>query len=130
MGMYTELVLKCSFKNDTPQEALGVIRHLFAGGPLASQVPDHPFFSKPRWDHIGSLSSYYHHPKAINDLHDNFSGLYLFSRSDLKNYDGEIEAFLDWVDPYVDERPGQCIGWSWYEEDLSPTLVYKKGEPS
>ena len=50
-------------------------------------------------------------------------GSALFSRSDLKNYDREIELFFDWLRPLTCALPGDCIGWQWYEEHDEPTLV-------
>jgi len=131
MGMYTELVLKCQIKDDLPADVRSVLKYLFKGGdkPLAV-LPDHEFFKCPRWDFIGQGSSFYHHPAALSDYwtghgDDDNRGGYLFSRSDLKNYDNEIEKFIDWLRPYIDENDEQCIGWSWYEEEDQPTLLFK-----
>lgn len=130
MGMYTELVLKCQIKDEAPSQVKEVLKYLFKGGEELKTLPDHKFFKCPRWNGIGQCSSFYHHPKALSDYwtgHGNNDdrGGYLFSRSDLKNYDQEIENFLDWLMPYIDEYEGQCIGWQWYEEDDEPTLLYK-----
>ncbi|AGF89304.1 hypothetical protein SP069_00185 [Salmonella phage SP069] len=128
MGMYTELVLKCSLKEDVPDDVVTVVSYLFCNGTdEPKQLPDHKFFSLSRWQHIGKSCSFYHHPEIINScpVYDYTDSRYIFSRSDIKNYDGEIEAFIDWFKPYVDAEEGQCIGWSWYEEDLQPTLIIK-----
>lgn len=132
MGMYTELVFKASLINDVPAEVMAVIDYLFGdgGSDRPEQLPDHPFFNKPRWSCIGRCSSFYHHPSTLNSVYKESSGgPYIFSRSDLKNYDGEIAAFLDWIDPYIYGSVGECIGWSWYEEAEKPTLIYKGGRP-
>lgn len=137
MGMYTELVLKCYISANTPLEVEGVLRHLFRAGGTPETLPDHPFFKLPRWDFIGRSNSFYHTPFALSDYRQpnneydtggekTYLGGYIFSRSDLKNYDGEIAAFLDWLDPYIDEEQGMCIGWTWYEENAEPTLIFKK----
>lgn len=123
MGMYTELVIKCSIKDEIPEQVHKILQTMFGDGDYyEGELPNHPFFSRQRWRNIGRSSSYYHIPKAIS--YYNFG--YLFSRSDLKNYENEIDLFLDWLDPYIAEIPGQCIGWVWYEEFKEPTLVYKK----
>lgn len=44
----------------------------------------------------------------------------------LKNYDDEIDKFFDWLNPYIEGIPGQCIGYKWHEYDDAPTLVYLK----
>lgn len=123
MGMYTELLLKTSIKRDLPEIVAETLNFLFNDREKElAQLPDHKFFTLPRWEMIGSCSSYYHIPWSESKYAEN----YLFSRSDLKNYDGEIEAFIDWIMPYIDEIQGQCIGWQWYEEDDIPTLLVKK----
>lgn len=126
MGMYTELVIKCSIKEDAPQVVINVLDKLFNGvGNEILNLPDHEFFRCDRWRHIGSWSSYYHTPFALSKFeHDEISS-HLFSRSDLKNYNNEISKFIDWLMPYVDEEVGQCIGWTWYEEKRIPTLIFK-----
>jgi len=125
MGMYTELVIKADLSESVP---IDVIEFMFAGGQTPNELPSHAFFSCPRWSMIGSGSSHYHHPEAVNSLPklsytDSRS---LFSRSDLKNYDDEISLFIDWINPYINATVGQCIGWEWYEEDEKPTLLFKK----
>lgn len=50
---------------------------------------------------------------------------YIFSRSDLKNYDDEIAEFFNWFSPLTTAEPGKCIGYSWYEEHDSPIFIYK-----
>jgi hypothetical protein len=122
MGMYTELVLKTTVSETLPPEVEAVLQHLFGGlEDKPDKLPDHEFFTCPRWDFIGQCSSFYHHPEVLNS----YTNGYIFSRSDLKNYAGEIEAFINWLQPYIKEEVGKCIGWSWNEEELVPTLLYK-----
>lgn len=125
MGMYTELVLKCRIKENSPDSVKAVINHLFCSADAPETLPEHPFFGLTRWHCIGGMSSFYHHPEVVNSVpkFDFTDSNYIFSRSDIKNYDGEIEAFIDWIKPYLENEEGECIGWSWYEEDLQPTLI-------
>lgn len=123
MGMYTELVIKCDICEDIPQNVKEVLDFLFGDRETApTNLPDHEFFKCGRWDHIGKVNSYYHIPCCLNF----FDGSYLFSRSDFKDYDGEIDKFIDFLDPYIDGEKGQCIGWSWYEQRQQPELIFKK----
>lgn len=122
MGMYTELVLKCQINTGSMNEfELSAFNYLFNIGERPVQLPEHPFFNCERWECIGNMSSFYHHPKPIKSFYDD----YLFSRSDLKNYNDEILHFLNWLNPFINELDGKCIGWQWYEESDSPTLIYK-----
>ena len=122
MGMYTELVIKCTIKENLPKEVEDTLQYLFSDGECPEFLPTHPFFLTSRWVAIGKCSSYYHIPKSYSYYKEG----YLFSRSDLKNYSGEIELFFDWLDPYIAELTGKCVGWKWYEEYDVPELVYKK----
>jgi len=121
MGMFTELVLKCDVRPNISDEVKSVLNFLFNDRTKIPEVlPDHPFFGLPRWSLIGSSSSYHHIPWSDSK----YSEHYLFSRSDLKNYDSEIEQFIDWFSPYVCEDAGyRVIGWKWYEEDDEPELI-------
>lgn len=126
MGMYTELLLKCCIKEQIPSEVIHILNYMFKDTSTIQieelTLPNHAFFRCSAWNFIGSSSSFYHIPCSSNY----FDKGYLFSRSDLKNYGNEIGLFLDWIDEYVDEPTGKCIGWTWHEEYNEPTLVYKR----
>jgi hypothetical protein len=128
MGMYTEIYISCKIAEDIPSDALDVLKHLFGGEKEPDQIPNHPLFKKDRWSMIGRCASFYFVPDATSKMwREEMNGAYyITSRSDLKNYDGEIEAFFDWVMPYVDENEGQFIGYSRYEETDLPTLYVKQ----
>lgn len=152
MGMYTELLLKARLKCDMPQDALTVLHYLFDKPEETDYYTlqddyrkirtklqktwfsqeeikehfwqpaiDHAFFQCPWWRDIANCCSCYHTPEVFNYL---AKSKYIFTRCDLKNYHGEIEQFLEWIKPYLDQQEGDCIGWYWYEEDRSPTLLY------
>ena len=129
MGMYTEVYICSELKKETPMD---VIQYMFSNEDFRelkepSPLPEHPFFKLSRWSMIGRGSSYYHIPFSTRDLRwDEISkSFYLVSRSDLKNYDGEIEAFFDWIMPYLDKQEGEFIGYSRYEESDTPKLYFK-----
>lgn len=123
MGMYTEAVIKADLLDDLPPDVMNIFLFLFGDNESEpTEIPDHAFFKCVRWKHLGKMSSYYHHPKAFSNIEDT----YIFSRSDLKNYDNEIELFFDWSEPYWNEPKGKCLGWSWYEEADAPTLIFKR----
>ena len=73
---------------------------------------------------FGRCSSFYHHPESVRSwFKADFSDNHVFVRADLKNYDGEIEKFLDWAKPYIRPATGNCLGWVWYEEWDVPELI-------
>lgn len=122
MGTYTELVLKCGIKEDRPEIVHEVLSFLFKNdGQSPPELPDHPFFKTRGWEAIGRSGSYYHIPAPANF----YDGRYLFSRSDFKNYEDEIEKFLDWINPYLSNYPGKCIGWIFCEGTHEPFFIYK-----
>jgi len=114
MGMYTECLLKLSMK---PGEKLEKIRDRISG-------IDNTITGTHRDGMLFLCNSFYHHPDTIASL----KGDYLFARFDLKNYDGDIEALLEWMSDSVDEPEGKCIGWFWYEEEDMPSLLVFDGK--
>lgn len=132
MGMYTEIYVNCAFKHDTPPKVIEVLQYLFGEENLdrPDNLPDHELFKTEGWYLIGSGSSCYHIPFATSKfVYDKYmKQWYLTSRSDLKNYNDEIEKFFDWINPYVSAHDGTFIGYSRYEEDLDPKLYYKWDE--
>lgn len=125
MGMYTELYLSCGLKRDIPDEVLKILKYLFDPkcSELVSSFPDHMFFKCARWEAIGRSSSYYFVPMPTSNLYFDGRDRYLTTRSDLKNYSGEISNFLDWIMPYIDACEGDHLGHYRYEEDAAPTLI-------
>ena len=130
MGMYTEIVIKACIKSNIDKVDRDILNFMFNRDVDPPDVlPEHEFFKCDRWDSIGCMSSFYHIPWASSK----YSQDYLFSRSDLKDYGGEIDLFFDYLRPLVNGYRGEespvyadplCIGYKWYEEYSSPTLVY------
>lgn len=124
MGMYTEIYLTVQIIDNPPKDVIDVLLSMFGEGK-AENLPDHPFFKKQRWNMVGKSSSFYFVPKSTTEMFETYGNWYITSRSDLKNYDGEIEAFFDWIMPFIHAPEGQFIGYSRYEEHYEPKLYYK-----
>ena len=136
MGMYTELTLKVDLNEGLPEDVNRILRFLFDNSfdedddemvtgkdfiKKYGELPDHEFFKSERWSSVGSCNSFYHVPETFNHYRRNS----LFSRSDLKNYDCEIEKFLDWLLPYISkEENRRVVAMAWYEEDDAPTCYF------
>lgn len=120
MGMYTECFVSGRIKASDPARA--VLEFLFGGAEPPVNEPDHEFFRKPRWTAIGRCSSYYFQPVPISTAWiDYISGdLHFVSRSDLKNYDGEIASFFDWLKT----TGAEFFGYSRYEESPLRLTLY------
>ncbi len=123
--MYTELVLSTSVKDDPA--VVEVIKFMGSDSRAAPLTPpDHPLFATDRWRWMLRSCSHYFTPMTVfcferNDIAKSWS---LIVRCDLKNYDNEIEKFIDWLSPHLDDHFGQMIGYSRYEESREPTIIY------
>ena len=122
MGTYTELVLKCRIKAGCPELVHQVLNFMFGDSPFErpETLPHHKFFKSERWESVGRGCSYYHIPVCLSF----YDGKHLFSRSDLKNYHGEIDLFIDWLKPYISNETGQFIGWIFCENSREPIFIY------
>ena len=123
MGMYTELFVEGTLRSDAPDEVVRIVRYLFDKNAdedvLPVDLPGDRFFECDRWKSVGNCSSSYHIPFSLSGVHVPHTGqLSFISRSDLKNYDNEIQKFVDWITPYCE----RLRGWSLYEEDEEPTV--------
>lgn len=124
MGMYTEVF----FRAYVDEAAADVLQRL-RNGKLAS-APDHPFFSTERCSAVvNGGSSYFPDANHFVVTGPALGGQFSVSfRANLKNYDDEIGKFFDWVQPHVFGFEGDFIGYTLYEEDDVPTLIYKIGD--
>lgn len=127
MGVYTELIFQGEVKFDIPKQIQELFDYFFGDSEelylyidKRDKLPDHCFFDCPRWRHIGHMSSYYFTPFPLRYMQGK---KFVFLRCDLKNYDNEIELFLDWIRPYMVD----FYGWHWYEEDEQPTFFVERG---
>lgn len=130
MGMYTDFCFDCELKADTPPEVITLLQAWMdnAMGHYAGvhrPLPDHALFRTPRWHMIGWCGSAYFSAQP----HRSFEKLYdstwtLNIRSNHKNYDNEIELFIDWINPYIVAAEGDFLGFYRYEENQHPTLIF------
>ena len=126
MGMYTQLNIGVDLRRDTPENIIDILNYMLTGG---SNIPDpettdHPLFSTLRWRFMLTCDSCYFdgHTDSSMVRDGIFNDYHLNVRSNLKNYDNEIELFLDFIRPYLDTDG--FLGYKWYEEDDDPTLIY------
>jgi hypothetical protein len=128
MGMYTEFHFNSELKKDTPNNVIEILRYMIGSSPKPERLPEHELFFTERWWYMLVSTSTYFDAETISTLKfDNVIGSYfLCIRCNLKNYDQEIQHFIDWIDPYLDKYEGNFLGFYRYEEDEEPTLIYKK----
>ena len=137
MGMYTEFVFGVSLLSTTPGNVLDILNYLVNSEEFnyKKELPNHVFFKCDRYKAIATCSSYYfgcsESVSRFDYLPDSISKEYILSiRSNLKNYDNEIEKFVDWIRPYVSSGSGtnDLLGYKLYEESIVPYLFYKDEE--
>lgn len=121
MGMYTALVLDATLRNDTPREAIDVLKYMIDPIPDAEPpLPNHELFSTPRWLYmLNSESAYFPIDRApILTPPGTYVQHYTLSVGlSMKSYDREIDKFIDWLTPYIVE----ALGYTMYEEDAKLT---------
>jgi hypothetical protein len=125
MGMYTAFHYYCELKKDVPEKVVEVLSYMNGDGDEPKELPDHSFFSCDRWRHLFKMGSYYFAAQTHSSFRkDDITNTYFLTvTSNLKNYDGEIESFIDWISPYVRAERGNFMGYKRYEEDEMPTLL-------
>lgn len=126
MGMYTELRTNFKLRPNTPAEVIRVLSWMAncsSSEPPPFELPSHPLFSCPRWGCLMRMSSAYFDDRPSAAVVKWRGQFHVLSVANLKNYDGEIEKFLDWVRPYVHALPGDVWAQWQYEEDDTPTDV-------
>ena len=124
MGMYTELVLAVEFRSDTPAYVFDMLKIMIddRGVPETILLPDHPLFKTDRWAYMLRCDSACFPGESYVKLDESRMFTELTLRCSLKNYDSEIEWFLDFIKPYL--QTNGYLGYMRYEEYDYPTLIY------
>lgn len=126
MGMYTELHFNVELKKGVPSDVLAILRLMLGEIKRKLDLPDHPLFKTDRWKIMFQCDSYYFKADTHSTLrYDEISETWLLCiRCNVKNYNDEIEKFVDWILPYCDTYAGDFLGFSRYEETEQPTLIH------
>ena len=124
MGMYTEIFVNIDLKGDTPDSVIETLK------AMCEREHDSPYLrDKPsRWSYLFTNGSAYTPSTACGMLDQcKYSQCYsLLGKGDIKNYEGEIEEFFDFIRPWSDDH---FMGYWRYEEDELPTLVFREPTP-
>ena len=134
MGMYTEIIFGAELKEDTPNEVIETIYDLITCDNIDEfkYVPEHDFFRLYECfllKHPGtcfySTFNKSDKPKIfyINDITNRYI---LQFKAFIRNYNNQIELFLDWIKPFIsfgiDYQKFYAIVC--YEEQKEPTIYY------
>ncbi len=132
MGHYTELQCKIKLRKDTPDNVVSILKRvlierdlghdkvLFDTKDVFKPELDHDFFKCERWymlflstnwGDIQGGKMYQEKEYLVVDLHTEF-----------KNYDSEIDKFIDWITPFiVGRKKKQYVGW-WQSESMDSRI--------
>ena len=127
MGMYTELNFNAALLQNTPDSVLSILGKMVNGDDISPEgLPDHELFKTSRWDFMLVCDSCYFDARTHSELcwDDVAKRHNLCIQCNLKNYDNEIDKFIDWVTPYLDKSYGEFLGYQRYEESDKPRLIF------
>ena len=119
MGMYTKFNLDVEFRRDTPIYVFNIIDAMLDQRGVKEKFPDilkdHPW----RWGFM-LASDRFHQSKFGADVGNTYR---LIANGYIKNYNSEIQKFVEFIKPWVEFR-NVTIGTMQYEEFNKPTIIY------
>ena len=126
MGMYTELIFGAELKKDTPNQVIESLKYML--GEIEEKPSDFPL-PKGRCEWLFQGGSYdFAISNSVNKMwFDTLGDQWKIStRFNIKNYNNEIETFLEWIKPYISQGSGNRDFYAivTYEEDSEPTIYY------
>lgn len=129
MGMYTKLHCNIKIKKDAI-ECIEILKYMLGEKEkIDFEIPNHNLFKTEtsRWEFMLKSCSCYFTDSQNSNLKKSYYGYTLHCDCDFKNYENEIELFLDWISQYGNyENWYEFIGYELYEEFEVPTLIYMK----
>src|SRR5262245_10822074 len=126
MGTYHQLHFATELVEDTPLPVIETLLHM-VGDMLHEPEPaiTHPLFGTDRWRFMLRGDSCYFAAEQRSTFMVEYGHWFLTVQSSFKNYDHEIDKFVDWITPYTSELDGEFLGYYRHEHDPVPTLILK-----
>jgi len=123
--MFTELIFGAELKKDTPKEIIDCLEYMI--GENENEPKNFPFYGWTRYM-LRNGSYYFAINRPVSKMwFDKITQSYHIStRSNFKNYDGNVEEFLEWIKPYIDSGSGSNDMYAivTYEEQEVPDIYY------
>ena len=147
MGMYTEFIFGCSLSKNTPKICIDALDYVINGenkkpgyekynkGFIERTSTDNEiqtFINEYDFRRLFCSGSYYFGAPVSKELYyDYIDKTYKIStRANLKNYQNQIEKFIEYIKPYVVHGSGydhHIFAYVQYEEDEFPTIYGTDG---
>lgn len=131
MGTYSELIFGAGLKENTPKEIIDAIKWLLDNTKDESDypavLPQDLKESRLSWMFNSGGSYYFGSISGYSEFkYDEIGNFWrLNARFNIKNYENEIEGFLNWIKPYLEQGSG---GKEFYAivttEDGEPKIYY------
>ena len=136
MGDYTEVWFRADI-DPTHAHHVGHVVGIASGAIVATPGTGralaelHRLFTLRRWRSVfAGSSAYWPETGFLTVAANNRGGVTLAFQSQLKNYDGEAEAFFEWVSPLIHggADSGRFLGYTLGpDSDQQPTLYWSDG---
>lgn len=123
MGTYTEFKFSARLKHDTPKDIIDILntvivdrkigtdKVLFKTEDVFKPEINHQFFKTERW-YMLFLSNNFRDDLQAYQFKFVKNRLEINIHSEFKNYDNEIELFIDWIKPYIiGRKKKQYVGF-------------------
>lgn len=137
MGYYTELKLNIKLKKETPDNIIEFLKKvlidkdigvdnkfLFKSGDVFKPWFSHDFFKCQRW-YMLFLSTNWDEDMQGGKLREDKGNWTVNLHTEFKNYDDEIDKFMDWITPYiVGRKKRQYVGQYQGENMDNPINIY------
>lgn len=119
--MYTEMIFGARFKKETPQEVIDTLKVLVGDEDSDKELPVDRYVLKGASYYFGI--SFSHAELRKDQVNGQYS---LSSRNNIKNYHSEIQTFLEWIKPWIEQGSGDRDFYAivTYEEANEPTIYY------
>lgn len=134
MGEYTKFSVILPIKTDTPENIKNILIDIVenSGNNLKTmELPEHEFFKDENRFYFAQCNSYYFTGTSNSKIHYNEkigcktdNRMILHIDCDFKNYENEIDLFLNFIAPYVDANHNTFLGYSREEKFINPELYF------
>jgi hypothetical protein len=126
MGMYTQVFLAIELNSLANPDVLYTLHTMVIDSMYIVNGNEKVVFESERSQIMFKCSSAYFVDVIVSKLkYCPYSKSWsLLVHSHFKNYDSDIEKFIEFIKPYC--RRNGLIGYSIYEEDEQPTLYFKE----